>query len=222
MRGLVKTALALLPLVGLVSCIPIESDLRTVHYSTVGTENRPLGEGESIAILVKSASDGLAACVRDTLSRNSPSTRLLEAEEIMSAGGVATASHDKVLSDEDVSGLLAREEVQRLASERSLRYVFLIAGNTFESEGSWGCGGLACSGGSNHGSRAAAHVWDTASGRYLGELAAASFGQTGMSGVFPIVLWSYAPTETEACKALADNMSGFLASGEARSDIGDE
>jgi hypothetical protein len=160
----------------------------------------------------------MAGCVRDTLSRNAPGVRFFAPEGLMQAAGAVTGSNNKVLSDQDVERLIQQPEVQRLAAEQALRYVFLVEGKTFDSESSLASGGAFGAITSNKNSRAAAHLWDVASGQYLGEVVAASFGETGIMGPVPN-LWLYAPTESEACKALADNISGFLTSGKARSDV---
>jgi hypothetical protein len=206
--------LALLALLAVSGCIPIEADVSVSSQLHLTSAVAPLQPQEAAVILGTSAlEDGeIPDCVRHALSEVSPGTRMVESKLFRAKVGGRLAQANAVVKEEEIVAELQAIGVQQSVAELAVRYIFLVKGETAEK-------------GSLHTSRSTTTglsggtvtrwtkinvtVWDAPNARSSGSLAANGYATL----VKTVGILEYAPTESMACERMAGEIQRLLKSG---------
>ena len=236
-RSLFQTIACLAALVTVSACIPIRNDV-TLNGSLPQMSATPLGADEGIAVigwggppdetsesflLAKDAArhararwrsgERMAACVRDAVADSSRPARIVQPDEIGPASADFFGARDTLLSDEKISDVFRSATTSSSFAALRARYVVMVGGST-QTSGEWHShGGGMPVGAFGHKKRTyiRADIWDAIKGTKLESLwTDASGAEEVLSAALVINFWNYAPTESTACKDMADKILNHL------------
>ncbi|HVM81815.1 MAG TPA: hypothetical protein VMU06_22535 [Stellaceae bacterium] len=201
----------------LVGCVPIKGKVSLQSGSEISGGGERLREGEGIAILgaSRAGDDEIAKCVREALAAASPATRIAPAEKLRSSAGGALASANAAQSEQEIGRALQEAIASHAISDLALRYVYTVEGATGEDGYTQTMGNtFATAGVGVFGSTKFTHieatVWDAATGHRLGLLKSWASGRVSTVIILPIGFYTYAPTESTACKEMAGQILRHL------------
>ena len=185
-----------------------------------------VGDGESVVILARSYHNGnntegkFIDCIDDQLAKGKRPMSVLPDEEFRDAFYPWFEPRTAPKTPADLPPLLAVPAVVERINETGLRYIVWVEGSTEALEGG---GNISCSVGPGGGgcfglmwwekdSDYEASVWDLREVASAGQVAADVNGMSIMPAVvIPVPL--IAPTQTTACKRLAEQLKLFLYEG---------
>lgn len=235
-RRLLQTVVCVATLIGSSACIPIRNDV-TLNGNLPQMSAKPLSAEDGIAIigwggppdatsetflLAKDAArhargrwrsgERMAACVRDAAIDSARPARIVEPDKDRSASAGPFGTHDALLTDEAISDALRSVAVSSFAGQ-GVRYVFLVGGSTRTSEHWHSSGGGVPVAAEGHKKRTyiQADVWDAMKGTKLDSFWTDASGvEEFFSAALVLNTLNYAPTESTACKDMADKILNYL------------
>ncbi len=204
---------AVAAVVALSGCIPIEGEIAARSWRSVQPATGSLTGSEQVVILGRSTTDdgGFPECVSDELSKSSPQIALFAPQEFRAAVGGKLSESKLRLPYAEIEDHLQTQRALAVSVDRGIRYVFVVEGDTTETDNHSSGGGGAAISGSTRRTQISAHIWDGSTGEGLGELNVSTEGHPYMfSAALIINIMEYAPTETKACENMATEILQFL------------
>ena len=182
-----------------------------------------INTGESIVIMARSYHNGneteerFVNCVDQRLAKRSTGYNILSDEDFVDAFYPWFEPRTAPVSTEELPRLLSRPGVSQRIAEQGVRYLVWLEGSTETLDGG---GGISCTVGAGGGgcfgltwfekeSDYEATVWDLSGSHTVGQVSADINGMSVIPAVvIPVPL--IAPTQTTACKRLADQLESFI------------
>jgi hypothetical protein len=155
----------------------------------------------------------MATCVRDAVSDSVRPARMVELSEIRPAAPGFLATQNALLTEDAISITVRNAAASPAFAALKIRYAFLVGGSTENSDHWNSSGGGVPVAASGHKKRTyiQTDVWDLMTGSRLESFFTdASGAEEIFSAGLVINTLNYAPTESTACKDMADKILNYL------------